>query len=170
MKAIKYLKEGLNETFGERGITFDSYKSNNYPEGYLGVVGSYDDIEDVIEITMISNKDDDEDFMWDLGNGDEFFYRELQIAIEHEGIHRQQNERGENFDTLEFKGDRTYFAHPLELEAYGRSDVYFEIEEVGKSKTLDLYIKMFGIESFEVQEILRHYREEVARDEEEIGF
>ena len=168
MKAIKHLREKLNESFNKKGIDFYSLKSNNYPEGFIGISGSYDDIEDVIEITLISNKTDDEDFNWDLERGPEFFYNELQVVIEHESVHREQNLRGDNFDTLEFQGDRTYFSHPLELEAYGRSDVYFELELLGKSPTLDLYIKMFGVESFEVSEILRHYRDETGREYDEV--
>jgi len=161
MRAENMITEVLNgtPTFIEVSHRIDE----EYPSGFVGVQGYFDDISGDIEIILVSQYKVDEDFEWDTeGNAERFFYHELSKTINHEMIHREQADRGESFEDMPSAdaSEEEYYSHPLEIEAYGRADMFSEVEENGYSETLGIYTSIFGSNSEEVLKLIRFCEDE----------
>ena len=156
MRAENLITEVLNgtPTFIEVGHMIDE----DYPSGFTGVQGYFDNISGDIEIFLVSKYKIDEDFEWDLeGKAERFFYHELSKTISHEMIHKEQSKRGESFEGMPDAdaSEHDYYGHPLEIEAYGRADMFAEVEANGYSETLGIYTSLFGANSKEVLKLIR---------------
>ena len=157
----------LNEVLGSmpKFVEVSHRRDPEYPSGFVGVQGFFDEILGDIEIILVSQYDYEEDFEWDkVGKAKSFYYHELGKTINHEMIHREQAERGESFEDMPRldASDEEYYSHPLEIEAYGRADMYAEVEDNGYSETLAIYTSLFGKGSKEVMKLIDFCEDERA--------
>ena len=160
MKIKEMITEVLDTTpsFVEVGFSVDP----SYPSGFVGILGSFDYSMGQIDLTLVSQYDIDETFHWDNPKALEFYQSELRKALKHEMVHLRQLLRGECFDDMPAINDdeELYYAHPLEIEAYGRADMCCETNETGYSETLALYSSLFGADSTEVLSLTRFCEDE----------
>ena len=147
-------------------------KDSEYPDGFLGVFGEFDDVYNLIELTFISNTNADDEFEFENEEAQKWFEKELDIAFSHEMIHREQYERGEDFHhtVCVTKDEKGYYGNPLEIEAYGRADVFKEVDwydltklEFEDSVTHALYKNLFGADSWQVALLEKFSGEERGR-------
>jgi hypothetical protein len=128
------------------------------PDGFVAIGGSYDHIDDIIDIFLAAKNPYDniqlnKEYL-------EWINHEISKTLVHEGIHRIQNKEERYEEVLNFKGrdlsHKDYLSSDIELEAYGRADIKMDLEKYGKSSLLDEYVEIFGINSEEV-EIVKRY-------------
>jgi len=152
MRIKSMIKQVINDTpeFVQVGSMIDP----EFPEGFVGVSGCFLDDEGTILITLVSKYEPDEDFQWKDQKANKFYCQELRKTFNHEMVHMKQLLRGESFDDMDNTDDKVYYSHPLEIEAYGRADMYIEVAENGYSETLGLYTELFGKGSEEVEKLI----------------
>ncbi len=160
MKIEDMITDVLNDT--PEFVEVSSIVDKSYPDGFVGVQGCFDDTSGLIELTLVSCYACDEEFHWDNPKALKFYQGELRKTFRHEMIHVKQMLRGESFDDIPnvCDSEEIYYSHALEIEAYGRGDMYVEVTENGYSETLALYISLFGAGSDEVKQLTSYCEEE----------
>ena len=178
MKTVNDIMTALDYTFdADRDglVELVHHRDSEYPDGFLGVLGEFDDIDNVIHLTLVSNTDENDGFDFESNEAQSFFEKELDITLAHEQIHREQFERGENFNTIiSVDDERGHYGNVLEIEAYGRADMFKEVNwydlytpNYEESVTLALYKSIFGAKSCEVSILTQFCEKE--RDSKAIG-
>lgn len=133
----------------------------SYPQGYVGVSGYFDDTDCTIGIVLVSNKDSAEEFSFIDKDAIKFYNDELHKTLKHEMVHMKQLLSGKSFkDIPSSRDEEKYYSSDLEIEAYGRADVYLELKDKGHSETLDTYIDLFGEDSKIVKKVVSFSEEE----------
>ena len=157
-------RKTIQVTFKDIDVEVNHNYLDHYPKGEVSVSGSYDDNSGEVCITLISSFNDSEVFDFNDKSYD-WFNSELVKVLKHEKIHIEQDLR-DDFSPSLHSDQHTYFSDDLEIEAYGRADVPLEVRESseGSSKTVEMYIDMFGKDSDEVRKLLHFYKIETGLD------
>jgi hypothetical protein len=161
LDSIKEVIKKYSEIYeGEINISLKTVL--DLPNGFVAIGGSYDHIDDIIDIFLAAKNPYDniqlnKEYM-------SWINHEIAKTLVHEGIHRIQNNEERYEEVLNFKGGevshKEYLSSNIELEAYGRADIKMDLKKYGESSLLDEYIEIFGADSEEVSIVKRYAGEQ----------
>jgi len=144
--------------------TFSHTYAEDYPSGFAGVVGSFDYSCNEISVEVVTSEQTDTPLRLSRKAID-FFLLELGSTMRHEMVHSKQVEEGKDFTGMVAvtQDEGEHYAHPLEVEAYGRADMINEMCLCGRSATHSLYVNLFGRQSVVVTELEDYFHDEADR-------